>query len=179
MRQEFPNLLSDGSAGSEQRDGERSDSPEKRANDLLDKLERENRFEVLYYHPGYITPEEFFHRMFLSVQRLKQHGGSQGSERKLTVLFNSLDQLSARFPLCARQEIFIPGIVECLTCEGVTSIFIAVDEKGQPLEQYGLLPMADLIISFTPQQFRFEDYASHMEQVRRPDPGDLRFRGVP
>ncbi len=115
-------------------------------------FEARNQLEVLYYHPGYITPEEFFHRMFISVQRLKSRN------QKMTVLFNSLDQLSARFPLCAKQQIFVPGIIGMLCGEGITSIFIAVDEKGQPEEQYGLLPMADLILQFSEEHCSFETY---------------------
>lgn len=98
----------------------------------LDNFEKNNHFEVLYFPPGYITPEEFFHRMFISVHRLKK------KRSPLTVMFNSLDQISARFPLCAKQEIFIPGIIQTLSGEGVTSICVAVDEPGQPIQQYGL-----------------------------------------
>ena len=123
---------------------------------LLDELEKNNHFEVLYFPPGYITPEEFFHRVFISVHRLKMQG------RSLTVLFNSLDQISARFPLCAKQEIFIPGIIQALSGEGVTSICVAVDEPGQPGQQYGLLPMADLIVSFEMRQFTAADYYSQI-----------------
>lgn len=108
----------------------------------LADLEMADKIEVLYFHPGYITPEEFFHRMFISVHRLKK------SNKKITVLFNSLDQLAARFPLCAKQEIFVPSMIEALCGDGVTSIFIAVQEPGQPDRQYGLLPMADLVLSF-------------------------------
>ena len=124
----------------------------------LDEFEKNNQLEILYYHPGYITPEEFFHRMFISVHRLKKN------RPKVTVLFNSLDQLSARFPLCAKQQIFVPGIIEFLTGEEATSIFIAVNEPGQPGEQYGLLQMADLILSFYPHRFPFEEYYSHLDE---------------
>jgi KaiC/GvpD/RAD55 family RecA-like ATPase len=124
-------------------------------------IEESNQLEILYYHPGYITPEEFFHRMFISVHRLKRTG------KRLTVVFNSLDQLSARFPLCAKQQIFVPGMIEALSGERATSIFIGVDEPGQPVEQYGLLPMADLILSFNPFRFTFGDYYNHLEAAGR------------
>jgi KaiC/GvpD/RAD55 family RecA-like ATPase len=123
----------------------------------INQFEIDNRLEVLYYAPGYITPEEFFHRMFISIHRLKIRNQS------LTVLFNSLDQLSARFPLCAKQEIFIPGIIQALSAEDITSICIAVNEPGQPGEQYGLLPMADLILSFSRRRFKLQDYLSHLK----------------
>jgi len=133
----------------------------------LNDFEQNNRFEILYYPPGYITPEEFLHRMFISIQRLVHK--EIGRNKKLTVLFNSLDQLSARFPLCAKQEIFVPGIIELLSGEGITSIFIAVEEPGQPAEQYGLLPMADLILSFHLYRFKFEDYYSYLNKVWKLD----------
>lgn len=123
----------------------------------LDFYEESGQLEVLYFHPGYITPEEFFHRVFLSVHRIKNLG------HKLTVLFNSLDQLEARFPLCADQQIFVPGIIEFLSGEGATSIFIAVDGPDQPDKQYGLLPMADVILSFNAGSFSFGDYKDHLD----------------
>lgn len=119
---------------------------------ILDNMIEQDRLEILYYPPGYITPEEFFHRMYVSVHRLKHKSGGG----HITVLFNSLDQLSARFPLCAKQQIFVPGIIECLNGEGITSIFIGVADT--PAEQYGLLPMADLILSFQPTTITYRDY---------------------
>jgi KaiC/GvpD/RAD55 family RecA-like ATPase len=123
----------------------------------FDQWEADGKLEVLYFPPGYITPEEFFHRVFISMHRLKRN-----RDERLTVLFNSLDQISARFPLCAKQEIFIPGIIQTLSGEGVTTICVAVDEPGQPVEQYGLLPMADLIVSFSRRRFGTADYFDHI-----------------
>jgi hypothetical protein len=63
----------------------------------LDELEDESRLEITYYPPGFITPEEFFHRLLLSINRLKASSDSaqhRPKYRKVTVLFNSLDQLS-------------------------------------------------------------------------------------
>lgn len=131
---------------------------------VLERWEEEDKIEVLYYHPGYITPEEFFHRMFISVHRLKK------TNRKVTVLFNSLDQLTARFPLCAKQEIFVPSMIEALCGDGVTSIFIAVQELGQPDKQYGLLPMADLVLSFRRETIKGKDYQASVSQGVRSTP---------
>jgi hypothetical protein len=61
-------------------------------------------------------------------------------------------------------------MIECLSGEGITSIFIAVEEPGQPAEQYGLLPMADLILSFRPYKFSLGAYLGHLEEAaRRPN----------
>lgn len=136
------------------------DSPNtlEKARAFLDQRIREDRLEVLYFPPGYITPEEFYHRMMMSVYRMIDDNISSMEQDekedwrqnvKITLMFNSLDQLQARFPLCAAQPIFVPGMVESLSAEGITSLVIAVsDEKGQPEQQYGLRPMADLILAF-------------------------------
>ena len=142
--------------------------------DALAKLEADGRLEVTYYPPGFITPEEFFHRLLLSINRLKS-----GSERAhVTVLFNSLDQLSSRFPLCAEQDIFIPGIIQMLSAEGATSIFVAAHEANvgstrgrdpgksganSDPEYYGLLSMAELIISLERKSFARLDYLRWIE----------------
>ena len=123
-----------------------------KAGGILDNILEDMDLEILYYPPGYITADEFFHRMFMSVYRLKK------KKRKITLLFNSLDQIAARFPLCAHQPIFVPAMIESLSGEKVTSIFIAVDEPGQPPTQYGLLPMADLVLTFERYKIRMEDY---------------------
>ena len=119
-------------------------------------LEKENKIDILYYPPGYVTPEEFFHRMFMSIQRLKYGDGDEPND--VIVLFNSLDQLSSRFPLCANEQIFIPGIIETLSAENISSIFIGVEEPGQPREQYGLLSMADALVAFTRKKLTKEAY---------------------
>ena len=113
-----------------------------------DTLVKKGYLEILYYPPGYISPEEFIHRIIVSIHKLKK------TKKDVTVIFNSIDQIAARFPLCAKMDIFIPSIIQILTGESITSIFIAVDEKDQPVEQYGLLPMADLILSFHQYQIK-------------------------
>lgn len=57
----------------------------------------------------------------------------------------------------------MPGIIESFSGEGITSIFVAVEEPGQPVAQYGLLPMTDLILSFELRRFLFDDYFQHLE----------------
>ena len=89
---------------------------------LLNKLEQQGRLEITYYPP--FVAQEFFHRMLLSIHRMKH--GADGAH--ITVLFNSLDQLSSRFPLCAEQRIFsrhhtdaVGGTSDELFCSGSRS----------------------------------------------------------
>lgn len=131
------------------------------AENNLDMYLSSDLLDIIYYPPGYITPEEFFHRMYISIQRLKCDDRYENVN--ITLLFNSLDQLNSRFPLCAEEKIFIPGIIETLMAEGITSIFIGVEEPGQPPEQYGLLSMADLILSFKQHKIAKKDYLGHLD----------------
>ncbi len=135
---------------------------------LIEKLIKNNILKILYYPPGNVTPDEFFHRMFVSLQAMQYHerekfeaerqdGGPQNADpdcSKILVLFNSLDQLGARFPLCVQEQLFIPGMVQVFAGSKVSSIFISVEELGviakrdgaEAARHYGLLPMADLIL---------------------------------
>ncbi len=127
----------------------------------LDSLIQDGRLEIMYYPPGYITPEEFFHRLLLSIQRLKHDGSA------VSLLFNSLDQLAARFPLCARERIFIPGIVHMLTAEQVTSFFVAARDSPQPdgsvqAGYYGLESMAELILEFESFPIAWGEYCTRL-----------------
>lgn len=123
----------------------------------LSDLEKNDKLEIMFFPPGHIRPEEFYHRIFVSIHRLRcKHDN-------VFLLFNSLDQLSSRFPLCAREQTFIPGIIETLMAECVSSIFIGVEEEGQPEQQYGLLSMADALITFQRWRIGRQDVLSHMK----------------
>ncbi len=153
------------------------------AEKIINWFEKNGRLEILYYHPGYITPEEFCHRMFMSIHHI-QHDGrkgnvikdkkccklpKEGNWDKLTVMFNSLDQLTSRFPLCTIQDIFVPGLIDILNGEKITSIFVAVNSIDQPLDQFGLLPMADLILSFnTNDEHPLNEYYSRLLKSLKP-----------
>jgi KaiC/GvpD/RAD55 family RecA-like ATPase len=132
----------------------------------LDGYLENDDLEILYFPPGYITPEEFYHRVLMSLLRLKM-SKREDEDVNITVLFNSLDQLSARFPLCAKEDVFIPGLIDTFNAESTSSIFIAVDEPGQPAHQYGLLIMADLILSFSQSNMNTESYFGHLEAVSK------------
>jgi KaiC/GvpD/RAD55 family RecA-like ATPase len=100
--------------------------------------------EVMYFPPGNITPEEFVHRLLLSVLRLKRNG------KKVTLLFNSLDQLGPRFPLCAKEQLFVATVLQLLSGEGVTSIFVSrvTEDAAADDSTHGLNSIAELIMEF-------------------------------
>jgi hypothetical protein len=136
----------------------------KRSPSDLESLESQGRLEITYFPPGFITPEEFFHRLLLSINLLK----SGITDAHITVLFNSLDQLSSRFPLCAGQGIFVPGIIQMLSAEGATSIFVAAHEGKIDPQYYGLLSMAELILSLERKEFNRREYIQWIKQWIKP-----------
>lgn len=115
----------------------------------VSSLLREGRLEIAYYPPGFITPYEFFHRVLLSVARLR----TGDTKEPVLLVFSSLEILASHFPLCAQHGIFIPALIELLGYRGVTSFFVATSEENaqrhaQPVDNSGLLSMADPILSF-------------------------------
>jgi DNA polymerase III delta prime subunit len=127
----------------------------------VETLEEKGLVEIIYFPPGYITPEEFYHRLLLSLNRLK-HGDD--SSPGISLLFNSLDKLATRFPMCAKEPIFIPGIIQMLAGEKVTSIFVAASEEGHS-DYYGLGSMADVILEFEHRDFPRDEVRAHLTAV--------------
>ncbi len=130
------------------------DSKKKAEAHIKDELIERDRLEVLYFWPGYISPEEFFHLVCTSVDRPGKGKGKSGKEieskHASLLIINGLEQLSARFPLCAKESMFISGLLSVLTVKGITVLVTSGGSTGLPSEQggvpAGLLPMSDLII---------------------------------
>ena len=118
-------------------------------------LECSGRLEILYYQPGYITPEEFVHRMYLGIHHLKKECMS------VTALFDRVDYLVPRFPLCAKEKNFIPIIIEIFKSEKVTSFFTLLGAK-QHIDQYSSIEQADIVINFEQVALSRDDYLSHL-----------------
>jgi hypothetical protein len=116
------------------------------------ELIADNKLEILYFPAGYISPEEFFHRILLSVKRLGR------SPSQISVLFNSLDQLRSRFPLCAANPIFLPGVIQMLRAEKVSSIFVAGSAEALESDEYGLQANADLILHCRRRNVSLNEY---------------------
>jgi len=116
----------------------------KKGKSVLDRFLNSDRLEILFFWPGYISPEEFFHLVAVAIDRESQ-------DKKVSlVVVNGLEQLSARFPLCAKEKMFVSGLVTLLSARGTTNIIVSggslilqPDFGGVPA---GLLQMADLIL---------------------------------
>ncbi|MBN2000795.1 hypothetical protein JW935_24815 [candidate division KSB1 bacterium] len=117
----------------------------KQAKEKIEEYLNDDRLEILYFYPGYISPEEFLHLVGVAVDRrpVEQNPVS-------LVVVNGLEQLSARFPLCAREKMFVSGLITFLCVRGTTNIVVSGGEAGAPPDSggvpAGLLQMADLVI---------------------------------
>lgn len=117
---------------------------------ITENLIEKDRLEILYFWSGYISPEEFFHLVCTNVDRPGQGKDKVEIPPAALLVINGLEQLSARFPLCAKESMFISGLLSVLTVKGVTVLVTSGGLTGLPPEQggvpAGLLPMSDLII---------------------------------
>lgn len=107
----------------------------------------QDRLEVLFFWPGYISPDEFIHLVQVAVDRRVR--GADGKKVSLVVV-NGLEQLNARFPLCACENMFVSGLATLLTFCGTTNIIVSGGDPALPPATggvpAGLLQMADLVL---------------------------------
>jgi len=101
----------------------------------------------VYFAPGYIPPDEFMHRVVVAIEGMIQRR-DQPDGRSIIVVLNGIDHLAARHPLCAAEDMFIPALLSYLRKNRVTSLVIAANDDPRPIDDSGLLPMADLLLQF-------------------------------
>lgn len=139
------------------------------ATDILGGLLRADRLEILYNWPGCVTPNEFFHRIYLALARHRKQtplGTVLGACERIPggagaplctavpvrptaeiVVLNGLDHLDVKFPLCAGERVFVPALVALFRCFKVCSVVISAEDRlGSSLD---IRPLSDLILEFT------------------------------
>jgi hypothetical protein len=122
-------------------------------NHVLDDLLRTDRLEILYNWPGCVTPNEFFHRIFVALARKRGLGNSVGCDKKPQrdtaeiVVLNGLEHLDVKFPLCAAEQVFVPGLISLFRCFKVCSIVVSGEDR--PGSSHDIRPLSDLILEFS------------------------------
>jgi KaiC/GvpD/RAD55 family RecA-like ATPase/transcriptional regulator with XRE-family HTH domain len=79
--------------------------------------------EILYDPPTYLTPEGFMDWIREALANLSARG-----KRISRVLINSLTQLRLNSPICEREPLLIPSLIELFKKESITSLFINVGQ---------------------------------------------------
>lgn len=147
------------------------ENPEAEARQSIEELLRspQSLLRIVYFRPGYITPDEFLWRLSFHLDEF----------RPRRIVINAFEQLDAMFPLCAAQPSFVTGVVDMLCDQDRTSIAVAALSEGYPSSEtgYGLLPVSDLVLRFgreavpwesLPRDYRIEKY-NEMEQDTPPN----------
>ncbi len=98
--------------------------------------------KILYWRPGYITPEYFVDRLFQEL-----NVDAAGKSRFERVIFDDISQLGQRFPLLAKSPIFLPTLIDSFKSAGITSAFLG--DTGSETDRelsHGVATMADHVI---------------------------------
>jgi KaiC/GvpD/RAD55 family RecA-like ATPase len=136
---------------------------------ILDKdgnrKEKCRKMIMASFRPGCITPEQFI----FCIEKLLEKG------RFTRILFDSTAQLSMKFPLLARDELFVPALVDLFKSKNVISIFI--DPKGEGANKqlsYTLSNLADYLVKLK----NFEGNNNNSDAINRKIhlPNELRMK---
>jgi hypothetical protein len=120
--------------------------------DVLSDLLKWDRLEILYNWPGCVTPNEFFHRIYVALARKRGSAdpGETLSPKRDTaeiVVLNGLDQLDVKFPLCGNERVFVPALISLFRCFKVCSVVITTEDRSGSSQD--TRPLSDLILEFS------------------------------
>ncbi|MCK5215430.1 MAG: hypothetical protein KAR05_08765 [Candidatus Omnitrophica bacterium] len=73
---------------------------------------------------------------------------------------------------------FVPGLIEYFSLEQISSIFIAVEGNLSARSQYGLLPMADLILDFKKETKDGSDACTAVELLSHAGGYEIGKKGI-
>lgn len=120
--------------------------------DLVDS----ERLRILFTWPGCITPDEFISRVYMDLHRLiKPRTNTFGSLRIETpaentpsiVVILGLDHLKYKFPLWAREPVFLPALVSMLKCQGACAVMSWALANDESLDATPIAMLSDLLLT--------------------------------
>jgi KaiC/GvpD/RAD55 family RecA-like ATPase len=101
-------------------------------------------FRIEYFRPGFISPDEFVHKI---LRIIKEYEICQGCQRNNVneahlqkirfkrVVLDDIAQFALRFPLLGKSSILLSTLIDIFKSEGLTSMFIDIIEKNEPYEK--------------------------------------------
>lgn len=131
-----------------------------RPDDFVEALFHDDRLSFIHYEPAYISPGEFFHRVYVAFKRPRQGHRDQGPLRDKKVgfvLVDGLDQVESKFPLCAKEPLFVSALVTLFKVDGdACAIFTSSQDPDtdgcSQTSASALLPLSDLLLRFVEPQ---------------------------
>jgi len=114
------------------------------------------RNKVVYQRPGFVTPEEFLHRVIAAVAEYKPS----------RVMVGAIDQWDASYPLLAESPILVPTLIDFLNAHNTTSMVIGVEGGAKPVEWCGLTANSDVVLSFDYQVLDWIKQDAHKQSTQ-------------
>lgn len=113
----------------------------------------DDKLSFIHYEPAYISPGEFFHRVYVALKRPRQgfQDTARREERAGFVIVDGLDQIESKFPLCAKEPLFVSSLVSLFkTDKHACAVFISSQDPEDSLQPSAsaLLPLSDLLLKF-------------------------------
>ena len=133
----------------------------------LEKKIQEDRLEIIHNEVGCISPEEFFHRIYVAVHRPRPKDPEDKSTNTKIVVINGLDRLEPRFPLIARDVMFVPALIQMLRSNDLCVVIVSSTEmtsSKEGINYFGLRPMADLHLRFERYDRKEQPLTSSLEK---------------
>lgn len=92
---------------------------------------------VLYQRPGYVTAQEFLHRVITAI----------AEHEPTRVIINAVDQWEAAYPLLAKSRLLVPTLIDFLNSHQATTLIVGVETQGS-LGVTGLTSKAEVVLLF-------------------------------
>lgn len=125
-----------------------SDCKRKLAVEFVNYLFESDKLGFIHNEPSYITPGEFFHRVYVAYKRPRK----SSNQTIRFVVVDGLDQIETKFPLCAKEPLFISSLVTLLKIDKqACALFISSQDLGIDHAAYSasaLVPLSDLLLRF-------------------------------
>lgn len=121
-------------------------------------LKETDTLEILYNWPGNVSTGEFFHRIFVALNRprIKNSCSMKGksntpkkSGRAEIVIVDGLDHIEAKFPLLARERLFVPALFSLFKSYKICAVISSAQSKNVDGGWTNIRSMSDLLLEFS------------------------------
>jgi KaiC/GvpD/RAD55 family RecA-like ATPase len=125
----------------------------------LTKPERRD-LAIIYQRPGYVTPEEFFHRIITAI----------GTHSPTRAVVNSIYPWESAYPLLQQSDVLLPAMADFFRAHSVTSLFVASGTTWDIRNLPGLLAASEVVLAF---EYRLVPWGWVKGTDTRPSDGPL------
>jgi len=123
----------------------------------VNDLFHQDKLGFIHNEPAYITPGEFFHRVYVAFKRPRESSIEPKDHESLNpkevtfVVVDGLDRIETKFPLCAKEPLFVSSLVTLFKIDKkACSIFISSQDPALDgaASESALIVLSDLLLRF-------------------------------